>query len=175
MTMLRSGASEAVGVRLLDHRMLHARTGDLQVVVLHHGAGSCELVRVHERHERLASFVGDANVHVGRAHLEEEPRDPLDRRWSVRIDAMTHAARPREQQQVAVVGIVIGVMMRDEDIAQCAERKTGEHELPRHAVGAVDHVEISAGDDHLRGGHAADARPRSAAGAEQDEARRCAT
>ena len=75
-------------------------------------------------------------------HLRERRRSP-------RVDPRLQLIAPREQQQVAVVGVVIGMMVRDEDVAQRAE-DAGQHHLPGDAVAAVDDVAAIADDDDLR-------------------------
>ena len=97
--------------------MIDERRGHLHALVLRHGTGLAELVHVHERHQRRPALVGDPRVDVVRVHLEVEPRHLLERRRSPRVDAGAQAAHPRLHEHVAVVEVVVGVMMRDEDVA----------------------------------------------------------
>ena len=61
--------------------------------------------------------------------------------------------------------------MGDEDVAQRREWDARYNELARHAVAAIDDIGLAACDDHLRRCRAGAARPRPAAGAEQDQPR----
>ncbi len=62
-------------------------------------------------------------------------------------------------------------MVGDEDVSYGAERQVREHELPRHSVAAVHYLHRVVDDDRLSGRRPADARPRTACGAEQNEPR----
>jgi hypothetical protein len=66
---------------------------------------------------------------------------------------------------------MVGVMVRDEYVPQRRELQSRDDELPRHAVAAVHDVQLAPGDDDLSRRHAADARTRTASGAEQYETR----
>ena len=101
-------------------------------------------------------------------HLEEQPRHARQRRRPPRVHRRREMVAPREQQQVAVVRVVIGVVVRDEDVAQRAE-DAGDHHLAGDAVAAVDHVAAVADDDDLRGARARLLGRRPARGAEQDQ------
>jgi hypothetical protein len=85
------------------------------------------------------------------------------------IDASFQAGSPREQQQVAVVGVVIGMLVRQQDVAQLREANACRDELARDAVAAIDNVSDVVDHDHLRRGRVGFARPRAAARAQQDQ------
>ena len=109
---------EPVGERRSHRRMIDERGGDRDVPVRRHRAALAKLVDVHERCKLCPAFSGDADVKAGRIHLEEELRHPCERRRSPGIDARVQTGRPREQDQVAVVGGVVRMLMGDEDMAQ---------------------------------------------------------
>src|SRR6266851_3078229 len=77
---------------------------------------------------------------------------------------------PRKEQKIAIVRIVVGVVVRHEDVPHLGQRHAGQYELARHAVRTVDDVGHVVRNDDLRGRHAALAGARPAAGAEQDQA-----
>ena len=121
------------------------------------------LVRVHELRE-AGAVIADDNVKVtatlvithrsyrpSPVHLEEQSGHALERRRSPRIDRRTQAGRPREPDEIAVVGSVIGMLVRDEDVAQRCQRHTRKGHLPGDAIAAVDHIGGAIADDHLRG------------------------
>jgi hypothetical protein len=53
-------------------------------------------MNMHERHERLATFIGDASIHVISIHFKEEARHSVERRGTPRVDARPEASGPRE-------------------------------------------------------------------------------
>ena len=138
---------EAIAERRHDRRMIDQRRGDLDVLVLQDDAALAQLVGVDQRRERHPAFVGDARVDVGRVHLEEQARHLLERRRTPGVDRRAQPGRPRQPDQVAVVRVVVGVMVRDEDVAQRRQRHAGEHQLPSDAVAAVDDVGHAVDDD----------------------------
>ena len=79
------------------------------------------------------------------------------------------AGCPRKPDQVAVVRVVIGVLVRDEDVPQRRERHAGKGQLAGDPVAAIDHVRGVAADNHLRGCRARLPRTRAAARSEEDE------
>jgi len=165
------GAVEAIGERQRHHRMVHGGAAHDDLIVFHDGAAFLQLVRVHQRPERRAPFVGDPDVDVRRAHLEEEVRHAGERRRPPRVDLGSQARRPCEQHEGAEVGVVIGMMMRDEEMADSCEVDAGEHHLPRDAVAAIDHVRGAVDDDDRRRRRAPALGRGTAGGAEQDDAR----
>ena len=114
------------------------------------------------------NFVPLADRQIRRAHLEEQLGDPRQRRRSPRIHRRLERIPPRQQEEIAVVRVVIRVVMGDEDVAERAE-DTGRHHLPRDAVAAIDHIPAIADHDDLRRARSARLRCRSARGAEQDK------
>src|SRR5207253_3966404 len=88
-----------------------------------------------------------------------------------RVDARAETCYPRQPDQVAVVGVVIRVVVRDEDMAQRRERHSGQGQLPGNAIAAIDHVRDVLADDHLRRGSPRLLWPRSSCSPEEDEPR----
>lgn len=111
-----------------------------------------QLMRMDQGNQRHAPLVGNAHVDVRRTHLEEESRDPLERRRAPGINARPQPARPREQQQGGVIGVVVGMVMRDEHVADLAERHTGHHELPADTVSPTSAVGVARAREMLRYG-----------------------
>src|SRR6266478_4473103 len=145
------------------------RSGHFQVLVLHDWTCLDQLVYVNERDERAPALVGDARLDVGGIHLEEEPGHLLERRRPPRVDARAQPGRPCQPDEIAVVGIVIRVVVRDENVSQVRQRNTGEHQLARDAIAAIDHVRTVVRDDDLSGRRADLSRPGATTRAEQDE------
>src|SRR5262245_34967230 len=140
----------------------------LHAIVLEDFAALRDLVRTHERRERRPALVGDARLDVERVGLEQQARHPLERRRAVRV----HRREPRgpaEQPQRTVAGVVIRVLVRDEDRAELADRQLRERQLSRDAVPAVDEINAIADDDRLRGRRTTRLRRRTAGGPEQDQ------
>jgi hypothetical protein len=138
---------------------------------LHDRAAVAQLVDLNQRSEWWPSFVGDARPDVKRVHLEEQRRHLLERWWAPRVDTRPESARPREPDQVAVVRVVIGVMVGDEDVAQLRQGHAGQDQLPGDTVAAVDDVRCVVDEDHLRRLRAGLSRSRAAARAEEDQFR----
>ena len=61
------------------------------------------------------------------------------------------------------------MVVGDEDVAQFLERRTGDHELMRHTVAAVNNVEDIIDNDHLRRRHTDLVRSWAATGTKQDQ------
>jgi hypothetical protein len=150
--------------------MRHGRARDGHQVVFHDRAAPRDLVRMDERRQRRAALVAHAHGDVGRAHVEKLLRHARQRRRSPRIHRRRQPVAPREQQQVAVVGVVIRMMVRDEDVPERPEHARDRH-LTRDAVAAVDHVAAIADDDDLGWTGACGLWCRPACRAEQDEPR----
>ena len=78
-------------------------------------------------------------------------------------------ARPRQEEEVAVIGVVVGMLVSHEDVAECGQRHPGAGELDGDAVAAVNDVGHAVDDDRLRRRETVLTRPRAATRAEQDE------
>jgi hypothetical protein len=88
------------------------------VVVLQHDAARAELVRPQERARVDPPFVGNADVDVATVQRKELLRHRRQRRWPPGIHRRGEPGRPGGVEQVAVFQIVIGVVVRDEDVPQ---------------------------------------------------------
>jgi hypothetical protein len=98
--------------------MRHYRSGDLHVLIVHHCAGFFYFMRVDERRERGMSFIRDVRIDISSAHLQEQTRYLLEGRWSPCIESRVASHNPRQRYQIAVVGVVIRVMVCDENVSQ---------------------------------------------------------
>ena len=118
---------------------------------------------------RVPSVVCHPGVDVVHVHLEEQLRHLLERRWSPRVHPRRQASRPREPNQISVVGVVVRMLMRQEDMTQTGQRHTRECQLACDSVPAIDHVCDGVADDDLSGRRARGPRPRAATRAEKNQ------
>src|SRR5438874_342255 len=123
-----------------------------------------------QRNKWDTALVRDPRVDVIRVHLEEKTRHLLERRWSPSVEPRAQAGRPGKQDEVAIVGVVIRMMVRNEDVPELGQGHSGEDELARHAIAAVDDIRRVIGNDYLSRGRARLPRPWSAARPEEDQA-----
>ena len=142
---------EAIRERRYHWRMIDECSGDLHVVVRHHDATIANLVWVNQRHERRPAFVCNPRIDIVGVHLEEQLRHLLERRWSPRVDSGVQAGGPRQPDQIAVVSVMVGMLMGQEDVPQRIEGHAGKGQLPGDAVAAVDDVRDAVDDDDLGG------------------------
>ena len=129
--------------------MIDERRRHLHIIVLHDETAGAELVRMNERRQRFAALIGDAGVDVEGVEIEEQLRHLRQRRRPPGVDTRLQSRGPRQQQQVAIVSVVIRVLVRYEDVTQAGGRHTGRHQLTRNAVSAVHDVRRAIDDDHL--------------------------
>ena len=162
---------KAKGKRRHDLRMNDERRGRLEVLVLHDDATLRQLVDVYERSERDTALVGDTSLDIVGVHFKKQTRHLFDRRRPPRVDARPQAGGPREPDQIAVVGIVIRVLVRDKDVPQGRQLDAREDKLPGDAVPAIDDVWRVVREDHLGRSGRHFPRSRSSAGAEKDQPR----
>jgi hypothetical protein len=71
---------------------------------------------VNQRYEGDPALVGYTGIDVIRIHLKKELSHLLEWRRPPAIDARAQSRRPSQQQQIAVVCVVIRMMMRNEDV-----------------------------------------------------------
>src|ERR1041385_3515190 len=86
--------------------MLDENGGYLNVLVLHDEAGLTELMCVHERRKRRLALVEDPQLDVVCIHLEKQSRHTGERRRAPAVNTSLQAGRPRQEKQVAIVGVV---------------------------------------------------------------------
>jgi len=111
---------EAIGKRGSDRWMIDQRGRDLDAFVFENLAGGGKIVRADQRRELHPLFVGHTCRDVDRVHFEEQARHFLERRRSESIHRRAQSTRPGQQQQIAVVGVVIRMVVRDEYAADGA-------------------------------------------------------
>jgi hypothetical protein len=104
---------------------------------------------MYERRERWVSFVRDMRIDIGSAHIQEQPRYPLEGRRSPRIDTCVHSRDPRQQHQVAVVRVVIRMMVCDENVPQGGDGHTSGGHLPSDSITAIHYIRDAVSDDYL--------------------------
>lgn len=163
-------AVDPVGERMLNRRMVVDRSCHPDAIVAEDFAGRRDLVRPDERRERCAALVRNPRLDVEGVRLEQQPRHLLERGRPVHVHGR-QPRRPSEQPQRSVPGVVVRMLMRDEDRAKLADRQLRERELPRDAVSAVDQVDAIVDDDGLRRRGAAGLRRWPPRCAEQDQTR----
>src|SRR5689334_13786014 len=86
------------------------------------------------------AFVNHARVDIKLEIVEEVGGHLRQARWTVSVDARGNARDPRVVKEWTELEIVIGVMMRDEDVAETVQRDAGGYQLSGCAVAAVDKV-----------------------------------
>ena len=93
------------------------RRRDTTILVLHHEASTAQVVSVYQRPEWQASLVGRARLDIGRVHLEDLIGHARERWRAPTVHASLQPGSPREHDQISIVGVVIGVMVGDEDVS----------------------------------------------------------
>src|SRR4029453_1872541 len=88
------------------------------VLVAHDRSATIELVRMHERLQRRPPLVLDPRSDIVFVQLEEQLRHLYERRWSPGVNAGDKPGRPGQQDQVAVIGIVGGMVGSDKNVWQ---------------------------------------------------------
>src|SRR5262245_56465171 len=98
------------------------------------------LVCAYERRKRRAALVATPRLDVVSLHFEEQAAHARERGRPVTIDGLRKPGGPAEQEKVAEVGVVIRVLVRDEESPQCGKRQPGAHILARRAIAAVHKI-----------------------------------
>src|SRR5690606_25922775 len=89
----------------------------------------------------------------------------------VRIDTTVQVRCPREEQQVAIVCVVIGVMVCDENVPDGTQTKSRMNHLTRDAVTTVYYIAYVANDNDLGRGSPVGLRRRTSRSTEKDQPR----
>lgn len=131
--------------------MIHQRRGDGDLVVLQHRAGLVELVHMDQLLERRAAFFADARIDVDGIHLDERIHHPGDTGRAIEMHRCLQTAGPRQPDHVEQVGVVVGVVMGEKDIAQRRQANAGLGQLLCNAVAAVDQVGLPVDDQRIGG------------------------
>ena len=118
-----------------------------------------------------AAWVVDPGGDVEIIEREELPSHARERGRTPRVHRRAETRGPRQQQQVAVIGVVVGVVVGEEDVPEGRQRHAGADELPRHTVAAVHHVRRPARQDDLGRGRVVPLGPGAPGGTQQDEPR----
>src|SRR6476660_6128866 len=113
-----AGTVKPVGERRCHEWMVDQSGGHLYIFVLHHQPALLEFMSMYEWTERRPSLVLDPRANVVAVHLEEQLRHPHERRRSPGVNPRREPRGPREPEQVAVVGVVVGMLVSDEDVSQ---------------------------------------------------------
>ena len=149
--------------------MVDERGGDLDPLIRDDDARRRYLVRLNQRRQGDPPLVGDTGLDVEGVELEVETRHLRQGRRSVRAHVTPKPAGPGEQEKVPVVGIVIRVVMGDEDVGEVSEIDSGGDELPGNAIAAVNDVSAVVDEDDLGRRRTIGFRSRTAGGSEQDQ------
>ena len=100
---------------------------------------------------------------------EEQPGHLRERWRSPSIDTRMQPGTPREPNEIPVIGIVVRMVVRQENVAECGQRHSGERELARDTVATVDDVDGIIRDDDLCGRRASLAWPGTTARTKKDQ------
>jgi hypothetical protein len=58
-------------------------------------------------------------------------------------DGILECGTPGQREQSAIVRVVVGMVMSNEDVFQILELEAGSDDLPRYAIAAVDDIKRS--------------------------------
>ena len=160
---------ESIGEGGREARMLDQRGRHGHVRVAHHRTTDRDLMRPDEVGQGPSAFVGDPGADIDVVHLQEQLRHTLQGRRAVGVDRCRKARRPAQQQQIPIVGVVVGVVVGQKDAPKRLERHAGEHELTGDPVPTVNDVGVATDHNHLSGRGSASLRRRPSAGPEENE------
>src|ERR1051325_1876411 len=105
--------------------MAHSTRRDPDLVVSHHRASSLEFVNGNYRAWIRVAFVGHPRFDVELLIFQEVAGQLAQANWAVSVDVALLSSDPSVVNQCAVLEVVIGMMMRDENVAQTVERDSG--------------------------------------------------
>jgi hypothetical protein len=143
------GSVEPIRERWHHWRMIDQCGPDRHLVITQDQSSLAELMNMDQRLEWDASFVRRSRVNVVLIHIEKQPGH-LRKRWrSPRVDAGAETSSPGEPDQVPIIGVVIGVVVRHEDVPERGQRDIRHHKLASHAVATVDDIRDVVPDDDL--------------------------
>src|ERR687891_119283 len=111
--------------------------GDAHAIVLEDRTALRHFVRPDERRQRGPALVFHSQLDVEFVGVEERPRHRGERRRTVGVDRRGEPGRPAEEEQRAIAGVVVGMLMSEEDGAELSYRQPGESQLPRGYLAAV--------------------------------------
>jgi hypothetical protein len=141
---------EPVGKGEGERGMIHQRRGDPDLGVLVEHAGCGDLMGPEQGSDWYPPLIAGAEFDVHRIQCQVLLGHPPEWRRTPAIDRRLEARGPGQQQEIAVVGVVVGMMMGHQHVAERSERYVGQGELPGHAVATVDHIGRVIDDDGLR-------------------------
>lgn len=122
--------------------MVHQRGGHGDLIVCQHSARLVELVHMNACFERRPAFLTDACLDVDGIHLYKCIHHPGDAGWAVEMHCRVQATGPGQPHHVEQIGVVVRVVMGQEDIAQHRQADAGLGQLLRHAVAAIDEIRL---------------------------------
>src|SRR5579885_784126 len=102
------------------------------------------------RHERLDLQILDPEINRGLVSTQQSVRHLPERRRTERAHRVRQALHPADEQERTILDIVIGVMMRDEDRADCSEWNAGAGELVRDAEATIENVRCTVAHHQMR-------------------------
>src|SRR5215469_5546547 len=137
------------------------RSRHTDVFIMQYQSRCRDFMCVYQRSERYPAFVRDTRPDIDVTHREELARHPLEQRRSPCVHTSFQTRSPGEQQQIPVIGIVIGVLMRHENVTQPGKRHTCEDELTSHAITAVHDIRYVIDNNDLSRGRCGFLWPRS--------------
>ena len=93
----------------------------------------------------------------------------LERRWAPESSRVRSPAVQANNSRLPVVGVMVRVVMSDEDVPDGRERHTRQHELTRDSVAAIHNVRRIIGNDDLSRRRSGRTWPRPTGGSKEDQ------
>src|SRR5829696_9184142 len=152
--------------------MAHAIARNSHIVILHDDAGSLELVNRNRSSKVGHAFIHDTSVDVELLVCKESASKFFQSCRAVDIHFRRLRSHPCVIEQRTVLEVVIGMMMRDENIAKPVQRDARRNQLSRDTVSTINEERNIIDEDERR--RIGAARPGSrwpAFGAEQNDPR----
>jgi hypothetical protein len=130
--------------RVLDQRSIydHARIPIDET-------GLCDFVNPNQRIDVRAPFVLQTRSDIDVGKATKRSQHGAKRRRPEDVDAAIESGAPSELNQCPGVNVVIRMMVRYEDRTQAANVQTGQCDLTRDSVPAIDDVQRVVNDDDI--------------------------
>src|SRR5215472_13377856 len=129
--------------------MLNHCCSDLDVLVLEEGSRCRHFLHIGQR-KWLHLEILRPEIDCRFVGAEKILGQLLERRRSERMHRLRQALYPADEQKGAVLDVVIGVMVGDENRADGCERDACTGELVRDAEPAIDYIRGSVAHHHVR-------------------------
>ena len=131
--------------------MVHQTRAHFHVVIRQQHAGFFKLMSRQESAWVCPAFVIDTRVDVKLEVVKEIAGHVCEPGWAISVNAYRQAGNPRVVKEWPKFEIMVGMMMRDEDVPQPVQCNSGGYQLLRHAVTAVDEIRHVVDQNQRRG------------------------